>query len=63
MYIKNPSKIDMSKASLGYSQLAGRIGEHSVQENVTMVPAGGRFRGLRVPSPTARLRGLAARAV
>jgi len=41
MYVKDPSKINMDEASEGYRQLAGRIGNHDLHENVSMVPAGG----------------------
>ncbi|MCZ2075081.1 MAG: RHS repeat-associated core domain-containing protein, partial [Bryobacterales bacterium] len=41
LYIKDASKINLSKVSEGYQQLANRIGNHDLQINFTLVPTGG----------------------
>lgn len=41
LYVKDGSKIDGSKASVGYQELAGRIGNHDLQINFTLIPTGG----------------------
>jgi hypothetical protein len=41
LYIKDSSKIDLSKASEGYRQLANRIGNHDLNINFTLIATGG----------------------
>jgi RHS repeat-associated protein len=40
LYVKDPSKIDLSKASAGYKYLTERIGNHDLQINYTLLGKG-----------------------
>jgi len=40
LYVKDPSKIDTSKASPGYQYLTQRIGDHSIQVSYTLLGKG-----------------------
>jgi RHS repeat-associated protein len=45
MYVKDPTRIDLSTASEGYRQLFARITDHRVHVNYTTIPQGGKVQG------------------